>query len=275
MNRARRLLLSLSLFSLGALACEVQKADDEADGTDDGKADAATTTGDAADSSSGGNGGAGNLPCPGCAGDPCEAHGDCLDGFICTRVDDDTAFCTNCTASAFDPRAPDECVSECNADLQCWQGGVCDGGLCLHGCGNDSDCPSGHTCRSSGTCVPAGLPELGEPCVAEEAYLCALDGPSDYGCIFGYEGDQLAETWCSKPCTEDLDCTDVWVSGCCATLPPDGSPWCVPFEYCGAGAICENTCMYMGDGECDDGGPGSDYDVCGYGTDCADCGPRG
>ena len=26
------------------------------------------------------------------------------------------------------------------------------------------------------------------------------------------------------------------------------------------------------DGECDDGGPGSDYDACDYGTDCTDCG---
>jgi len=38
--------------------------------------------------------------------------------------------------------------------------------------------------------------------------------------------------------------------------------------------ICTDTCSYAGDGECDDGGPGSAYDVCAYGTDCTDCGPR-
>ena len=38
--------------------------------------------------------------------------------------------------------------------------------------------------------------------------------------------------------------------------------------------ICSNTCSYSYDSECDDGGPGSDYSICGFGTDCADCGVR-
>jgi hypothetical protein len=42
----------------------------------------------------------------------------------------------------------------------------------------------------------------------------------------------------------------------------------------GGGDICEDTCKYVADGDCDDGGPGSDYDFCEYGTDCTDCGPR-
>ena len=37
---------------------------------------------------------------------------------------------------------------------------------------------------------------------------------------------------------------------------------------------CTNTCSYAGDKDCDDGGPGSDYNLCDLGTDCADCGPR-
>lgn len=37
---------------------------------------------------------------------------------------------------------------------------------------------------------------------------------------------------------------------------------------------CSNTCRTAHDGECDDGGPGSLYDICALGTDCADCGPR-
>ena len=35
-----------------------------------------------------------------------------------------------------------------------------------------------------------------------------------------------------------------------------------------------NSCEYARDGICDDGGPGSSYDVCDYGTDLRDCGPR-
>ena len=38
---------------------------------------------------------------------------------------------------------------------------------------------------------------------------------------------------------------------------------------------CTNTCNWSGDHECDDGGPGSEYDACGLGTDCDDCGDRG
>jgi len=38
--------------------------------------------------------------------------------------------------------------------------------------------------------------------------------------------------------------------------------------------LCMDTCQYAFDGECDDGGPGSMFAECAYGTDCADCGPR-
>ena len=47
--------------------------------------------------------------------------------------------------------------------------------------------------------------------------------------------------------------------------PPPGPP--------GSGT-CVNTCRYASDGDCDDGGPGSDYSECTPCTDCADCGPR-
>jgi hypothetical protein len=38
--------------------------------------------------------------------------------------------------------------------------------------------------------------------------------------------------------------------------------------------LCTDTCTYDDDGDCDDGGPGSDFSLCDYGTDCTDCGPR-
>lgn len=37
---------------------------------------------------------------------------------------------------------------------------------------------------------------------------------------------------------------------------------------------CANSCQYASDGDCDDGGTGSSYSLCSYGTDCADCGTR-
>jgi hypothetical protein len=47
----------------------------------------------------------------------------------------------------------------------------------------------------------------------------------------------------------------------------------------GRAQLCSNNCgsstfNVTDDGDCDDGGPGSAYDTCPYGTDCADCGPQ-
>jgi hypothetical protein len=54
---------------------------------------------------------------------------------------------------------------------------------------------------------------------------------------------------------------------------------CAPFYYNGSeyegGTVCDDTCTYPSDTGCDDGGPGAEYNLCGLGTDCSDCGPRG
>jgi len=42
----------------------------------------------------------------------------------------------------------------------------------------------------------------------------------------------------------------------------------------GAGSGCSEDCLFAGDGECDDGGPGAFTDICLPGTDCTDCGAR-
>ena len=38
--------------------------------------------------------------------------------------------------------------------------------------------------------------------------------------------------------------------------------------------FCEDACNFASDGDCDDGGPGSEYGECSVGTDCSDCGQR-
>ena len=43
----------------------------------------------------------------------------------------------------------------------------------------------------------------------------------------------------------------------------------------GGGGLCDNSCSYPFDGECDDGGPGYITSLCAFGTDCGDCGSRG
>ncbi len=40
------------------------------------------------------------------------------------------------------------------------------------------------------------------------------------------------------------------------------------------GYLCEDVCAFSFDGQCDDGGPSSDFAVCAFGSDCTDCGPR-
>ena len=39
-------------------------------------------------------------------------------------------------------------------------------------------------------------------------------------------------------------------------------------------AGCSNICDHAYDGDCDDGGAGSEYNLCDWGTDCNDCGRR-
>jgi hypothetical protein len=46
------------------------------------------------------------------------------------------------------------------------------------------------------------------------------------------------------------------------------------FERAGGGYVCDNTCTDASDSYCDDGGTGSEYARCSYGTDCDDCSHR-
>jgi len=39
--------------------------------------------------------------------------------------------------------------------------------------------------------------------------------------------------------------------------------------------MCVNSCNFASDSACDDGGSGSQWYSCSYGTDCLDCNPRG
>lgn len=41
-----------------------------------------------------------------------------------------------------------------------------------------------------------------------------------------------------------------------------------------ASSECRDDCAYIEDGQCDDGGPGSEHSVCSCGSDCGDCGGR-
>nr|XP_006813077.1 PREDICTED: uncharacterized protein LOC102809857 [Saccoglossus kowalevskii] len=46
------------------------------------------------------------------------------------------------------------------------------------------------------------------------------------------------------------------------------------FDDSRSSLLCRNDCYNTYNGLCDDGGPGSDFDLCWYGSDCYDCGAR-
>ena len=104
-------------------------------------------------------------------------------------------------------------------------------------------------CQSSGAACCEGdfmggyvVAECGERfCVGNNAYQCVSEGNAIEDGICGGE----------------LDAGPGFDSGPAPTA-----------------SICENTCVWANDGECDDGGPGSLFSECALGTDCADCGPR-
>ena len=69
------------------------------------------------------------------------------------------------------------------------------------------------------------------------------------------------------------DCTD-----CGPRVPRSPPPPAVASPPPASGTLCNDLCVgfptYASDGFCDDGGPGSEFNACTYGTDCSDCGPR-
>jgi hypothetical protein len=81
------------------------------------------------------------------------------------------------------------------------------------------------------------------------------------------------------PTTRLPECAELqelcpWVSP--GNLPTDGwddDDWGGSYDG-PEGPGCTNTCVDAYDGFCDDGGPGSQFDICPFGTDCGDCGPR-
>ena len=80
--------------------------------------------------------------------------------------------------------------------------------------------------------------------------------------------DGLCLSYSSAPpfCTQEFgtDCTS-WECQTAGSLAAGGE----------AGVRCRQyVCPTAGDGVCNDGGPGSEFATCPYGTDCEDCGPR-
>jgi hypothetical protein len=86
------------------------------------------------------------------------------------------------------------------------------------------------------------------------------DGETDEGCTCGdCAGQECGDNGCGRSC------------GICSS-----GYYCHDQDHtCLAGdPMCNDSCRWPADGDCDDGGRGCDYKLCSFGSDCTDCGPR-
>ncbi|MBW2462404.1 MAG: hypothetical protein JRH11_12220 [Deltaproteobacteria bacterium] len=144
-----------------------------------------------------------------------------------------------------------------------------DYGCCeLDGAAACTSAPRGY-CRTLADRAGSGFQLHVDTACSAVAACDVADPDADYGCC------QLVDVG---------ECTSA-TRGYCSTLADRaGSAFelhvdtaCSEIAACSLSApepLCNDSCEYSGDDDCDDGGSGSDYDLCELGTDCEDCGTR-
>jgi hypothetical protein len=190
---------------------------------------------------------------------------------------------------------------ECINDQFCFGGLDCLSGICIN-LGNDDEMNDGDPDESGdGDPGESGDGDPGESGDGDPGESGDGDPGESGDGDPGESGDECVQTYNScydfdsqtltGECCEGTLCVTAEVdelSGCvpeCATHSECSTDCCVPvsngMNYCSpATSLCNDfgkcidTCFYNNDGVCDDGGPGSLFNVCEYGTDCTDCGSR-
>ena len=196
-------------------------------------------------------------PGPGFVGCPCTEDDKCLEGLKCLPSINTCIDPSDITAGMSTTGSETSGAPECPEGLE---GCACaDGDLCIVGL----ECILG-ICEPVADTTDSG----GDECVDDyqpcESQLNCCD--FDQHCL-DFTGTNGGGVVCAPECISHTECP----SKCCGGVQDLNITVCysAPCE-----SLCINTCLYAYDGECDDGGPGSDFDVCEYGTDCADCGLR-
>ncbi len=145
---------------------------------------------------------------------------------------------------------------------------ACDAtGACDDACACDPDC-GGCACDVTSTC------DTGCACDADcGGCACDVTSTCDTGCACDADCGGCAcdvTSTCDTGCACDADC-----GGCACDVAAGCDAGCDCDPECTPGVdLCADSCAYPSDGECDDGGSGAATELCAYGTDCADCGPR-
>ena len=140
----------------------------------------------------------------------------------------------------------------------------CDDG----GIGADYEsCPPGSDCTDCGLRVKS--PQL-DPAPQRLTDMCRYAPSRCHSCLAYPECMQTL--YCAIVDRPTL-CSQIGsFSGACGSAPRYCSEQCGMYAHC---LLCTDTCTFDGDGDCDDGGSGSEYTSCPAGSDCADCGIRG
>jgi hypothetical protein len=138
-----------------------------------------------------------------------------------------------------------------------------DGGVPVPGNGVTTPANDGAMPPDDGT-PPDPTPEGGEPNIDPPGTGCSneCEFAGDGACDDGGPGAEF------DLCSLGTDCDDCGARDG-ETPPAGGEPNIDP-----PGTGCSNECEFAGDGACDDGGPGAEFDLCLLGTDCDDCGQR-
>lgn len=131
------------------------------------------------------------------------------------------------------------------------------------------DCPDNFGCLPD----PGGASDcFYQPGIGIPGAACS----SDAQCSPGRFCDAV-DGYCRDFCLSNDDCNfSTGDSSTCIFALGSQPLYAGSYEvgYC---TLCTNsvaTCLFVNDGECDDGGDGSIGSSCTFGTDCADCGPR-
>jgi hypothetical protein len=137
----------------------------------------------------------------------------------------------------------------------------------------DSFCGSAlSTCTEENGCLTALTCTIGSGCSQDDGN-CILEYCSGVA-TFTPDGEDAVEA-------VSICMAESCLSECTSSGPVAGSGGVGGFSgEGGVGGVppgpggCSDDCAYPADGDCDDGGPDSDFSGCLYGTDCTDCGPR-
>lgn len=157
-------------------------------------------------------------------------------------------------------------------------------------CVSDSACGAGESCQPIAHYLKVADAEMdcrqavgslgGEQACNSDTQcasdLCVADQDGVNVCFAACESADSCSLGSCGPATDvvDLDAVMDGLGG--ATAMACGMAPSAPDDAGGPSnnGMCTDTCQWAGDGICDDGGAGSEYSVCGLGTDCGDCGAR-